>query len=172
MRVFLQIEECLVCSDKKSSVLFKPCGHMCVCDSCSQIMKKCVLCRAQIELMVPMAVCAGGLGNISEVRQEVEVELPIAVAVENINLQPPLMNNGSRDTNNDIQKLQQQLQDIKEQVGNPNLTFTSQFARCKCPIRWWKVIIVGPSRKFLFPGVKVGFWVIGFRCVLVTNSTA
>lgn len=84
-------------------------------------MKKCVLCRAQIELMVPMAVCAGGLGNISEVRQEVEVELPnpISTIDNNINLQPPLMNNGSRDTNNDIQKLQQQLQDIKEQVITP-----------------------------------------------------
>ena len=27
-----QIEECHVCTDKKSSVLFKPCGHMCACD--------------------------------------------------------------------------------------------------------------------------------------------
>ena len=30
---FLQIEECVVCSDKKASVLFKPCGHMCACES-------------------------------------------------------------------------------------------------------------------------------------------
>lgn len=29
---YLQIEECVVCSDKKASVLFKPCGHMCACD--------------------------------------------------------------------------------------------------------------------------------------------
>ncbi len=28
-----QIEECVVCSDKKASVLFKPCGHMCACES-------------------------------------------------------------------------------------------------------------------------------------------
>ena len=27
-----QIEECVVCSDKKASVLFQPCGHMCACD--------------------------------------------------------------------------------------------------------------------------------------------
>ncbi|GIY72219.1 hypothetical protein CDAR_219021 [Caerostris darwini] len=28
----LKIEECVVCSDKRASVLFKPCGHMCACD--------------------------------------------------------------------------------------------------------------------------------------------
>lgn len=27
-----QIEECVVCSDKKASIMFKPCGHMCACD--------------------------------------------------------------------------------------------------------------------------------------------
>lgn len=30
---FLQIEECVVCSDKKAAVLFQPCGHMCACES-------------------------------------------------------------------------------------------------------------------------------------------
>lgn len=28
-----QIEECVVCSDKKAAVLFQPCGHMCACES-------------------------------------------------------------------------------------------------------------------------------------------
>lgn len=114
----LQIEECLVCSDKKSSVLFKPCGHMCACESCSQIMKKCVLCRAQIERMVPMSICSGGLGTISEVEADVEEE--IKPSTSNTQLVPgPIMNNGGRDmiSANDIQKLQQQLQDIKEQVN-------------------------------------------------------
>lgn len=31
--VCLQIEECVVCSDKKAAVLFQPCGHMCACES-------------------------------------------------------------------------------------------------------------------------------------------
>jgi hypothetical protein len=36
--------------------------------------------------------------------------------------QPPgIMNNGSRDTTKDVQKLQQQLQDIKDQVSNQRL---------------------------------------------------
>lgn len=110
----------MVCSDKKSSVLFKPCGHMCACESCSQIMKKCVLCRAQIERMVPMTVCSGGLGTISEVEAEEEEEIIKPTSSESHPLVPqgPIMNNGGRDTTNtnDIQKLQQQLQDIKEQV--------------------------------------------------------
>lgn len=122
-----QIEECVVCSDKKAAVLFKPCGHMCACDSCSQIMKKCVLCRAQIELMVPITVCSGGLGTISEVKADIEEEpkpstseavvaAAAAAAAVAVQQQGPFMNNGERDTSNDIQKLQQQLQDIKEQV--------------------------------------------------------
>ncbi|KAL3276771.1 hypothetical protein HHI36_012138 [Cryptolaemus montrouzieri] len=115
----IKIEECLVCSDKKANVLFKPCGHMSVCDSCSQIMKKCVLCRSQIELMVPMTVCSGGLGTISEVKADVEKEVKPSTS-EGVLAQAPLMNNGGRDiTNTDIQKLQQQLQDIKEQTMCP-----------------------------------------------------
>ena len=44
-----QIEECLVCSEQKASILFKPCGHMCACDNCASIMKKCIQCRQTIE---------------------------------------------------------------------------------------------------------------------------
>ena len=41
-------------------VLFKPCGHMCACDGCGSLMKKCVQCRAAIDKMVPFIVCCGG----------------------------------------------------------------------------------------------------------------
>ena len=41
----LQIEECVVCSDKKATVLFKPCGHMCACES------QFILCFLSIILM-------------------------------------------------------------------------------------------------------------------------
>lgn len=80
------------------------------------------MCRAQIERLVPMTVCSGGLGTICEVEADVEEEIkqPVpSVPIEQPPLvQGPLMNNGGRDTtnSNDIQKLQQQLQDIKEQV--------------------------------------------------------
>jgi hypothetical protein len=64
-----------VCSDKKASVLFKPCGHMCACDGCAALMKKCVQCRAQIDHMVPFVVCCGGIGNISDVQADNEDDM-------------------------------------------------------------------------------------------------
>ncbi|CAG2240052.1 MIB [Mytilus edulis] len=75
-----KIEECVVCSDKKASVLFMPCAHMCACD----------------DKLVPFLYAV----------EEIPPPAP----------QPPgIMNNGSRETTKDVQKLQQQLQDIKDQ---------------------------------------------------------
>ncbi|CAL1531407.1 unnamed protein product [Lymnaea stagnalis] len=95
-----KIEECVVCSDKKASVLFKPCGHMCACDGCANLMKKCVQCRASIEKTILFIVCCGGTPPPEPQK-------------------PGIMNNGSRDVSRDIQKLQQQLQDIKDQTCCP-----------------------------------------------------
>lgn len=58
-----KIDECVVCSDRPSSVFFKPCGHMVSCENCAPIMKKCVECRTPIEQMVPWIVCCGGKGS-------------------------------------------------------------------------------------------------------------
>ncbi|KAK0083730.1 hypothetical protein PV325_008328 [Microctonus aethiopoides] len=114
-----KIEECVVCSDRKAGVLFRPCGHMCACESCATLMKKCVQCRAQIQHMVPLSVCCGGGGTISEVKADAEEE-PTPLISNTVPSEAILMNNGSRDTSNsDIQKLQQQLQDIKEQTMCP-----------------------------------------------------
>ncbi|XP_025074658.1 E3 ubiquitin-protein ligase MIB1-like isoform X1 [Pogonomyrmex barbatus] len=126
----VKIEECVVCSDRKAGVLFRPCGHMCACESCAALMKKCVQCRAQIQHMVPLSVCCGGggdvtyvkgcnaSGTISEVKADPEEE---PTPSNNTGTgEALLMNNGSRDTSHsDIQKLQQQLQDIKEQTMCP-----------------------------------------------------
>ncbi|XP_046820136.1 E3 ubiquitin-protein ligase MIB1 isoform X3 [Vespa velutina] len=120
----LKIEECVVCSDRKANILFRPCGHMCACESCAALMKKCVQCRTQIQHMVPLSICCGGEGTISEVKADVEEE-PVPIPTVNTNTNTSggealLMNNGSRDTSHsDIQKLQQQLQDIKEQTMCP-----------------------------------------------------
>ncbi|XP_076298617.1 E3 ubiquitin-protein ligase mind bomb 1 isoform X1 [Lasioglossum baleicum] len=127
------IEECVVCSDRKAGVLFRPCGHMCACEGCAALMKKCVLCRAQIQHMVPLSVCCGGggdvtcvkginasecQGNISEVKSDPEEEP--ATSKQVINNGETLMNNESIDkTLSDIEKLEQQLQDIKEQTMCP-----------------------------------------------------
>lgn len=95
-----KIEECVVCSDKKASTLFKPCSHMCACDGCASLMKKCVQCRASIDKLVPFIVCCGG--NPPPTPQPAGI-----------------MNNGAKDVGKDIQKLQQQLQDIKDQTCCP-----------------------------------------------------
>nr|XP_042902854.1 E3 ubiquitin-protein ligase MIB1 [Parasteatoda tepidariorum] len=111
-----KIEECVVCSDKKASVLFKPCGHMCACDGCAALMKKCVQCRAQIDKVIPFIVCCGGT----------VLNWPGLSIFQASSTPSPspgmMMNNGCRDNShdqNDIQKLQQQLQDIKEQTMCP-----------------------------------------------------
>ncbi|CAN8025960.1 unnamed protein product [Ixodes persulcatus] len=139
-----KVEECVVCSDKKASVLFKPCGHMCACDGCAALMKKCVQCRAQIDKVVPFAVCCGGSAVVVEEteakKKTVNVRAPLSKSDISLNISKfptdknenspsasllaalpgHLMNNGVRDSNvNDFQKLQQQLQDIKEQTMCP-----------------------------------------------------
>ncbi|KAK8774280.1 hypothetical protein V5799_011186 [Amblyomma americanum] len=121
-----KVEECVVCSDKKASVLFKPCGHMCACEGCAALMKKCVQCRAQIDKVVPFVVCCGGTAGT----EDPETRKKVFPTDKNENSLPPapvrsgmpgqLMNNGAHDnTVNDFQKLQQQLQDIKEQTMCP-----------------------------------------------------
>ncbi|XP_026470111.1 E3 ubiquitin-protein ligase MIB1-like isoform X2 [Ctenocephalides felis] len=136
----IKIEECMVCSDRKSTVLFKPCNHMCACANCATLMKKCVKCRAQIETLVPLNVCCGNNGLISKVSNEnvdsegKENNLNVKLQTNNTNCNvlnkdanrinvnnsaSGFMNNGNRDTSNDVQKLQQQLQDIKEQTMCP-----------------------------------------------------
>lgn len=64
----LQVEECLVCSDQRASILFKPCGHICACANCASIMKKCVTCRSPIERM--SSVLGGSAGNSSGQQQQ------------------------------------------------------------------------------------------------------
>lgn len=155
-----------MCSDKRASVFFKPCGHMVACDNCSIIMKKCVQCRTSIEEMVPLSVCCGGQGTVSKVSilcsfqenslkfdvhrspfdaplekqvaltQEEKNENDLVVGINKMGIgvamnntvpatpsnAPPI--NPATNVNNiqldDVQKLQQQLQDIKEQVTEEN----------------------------------------------------
>ena len=110
-----------MCSDKKASVLFRPCGHMCACEGCAALMKKCVQCRSQIDRVIPFVVCCGlnSQSNLSPAgcRSPVNQDNTRSINTSVKGADGPLMNNGCRDnTNSDLQKLQQQLQDIKEQV--------------------------------------------------------
>lgn len=50
-RVQLPDGECCVCLDKQSTHAFVPCGHLCVCSSCAELLMcadaKCPYCRAR-----------------------------------------------------------------------------------------------------------------------------
>uniref|UniRef100_A0A1B0GCN7 RING-type E3 ubiquitin transferase n=1 Tax=Glossina morsitans morsitans TaxID=37546 RepID=A0A1B0GCN7_GLOMM len=42
------LDECLVCSDVKRDTVFKPCGHVCCCETCAPRVKKCLICRETV----------------------------------------------------------------------------------------------------------------------------
>uniref|UniRef100_A0A8C4PG70 E3 ubiquitin-protein ligase MIB1 n=1 Tax=Equus asinus TaxID=9793 RepID=A0A8C4PG70_EQUAS len=84
------LEECMVCSDMKRDTLFGPCGHIATCSLCSPRVKKCLICKEQVQSRTKS-------GNIPVLQKD----------KDNTNV------------NADVQKLQQQLQDIKEQTMCP-----------------------------------------------------
>ncbi|KAG7278407.1 hypothetical protein CRUP_038570, partial [Coryphaenoides rupestris] len=43
------LEECMVCSDMKRDTLFVPCGHIATCSLCSPRVKKCLICKDQVQ---------------------------------------------------------------------------------------------------------------------------
>uniref|UniRef100_H2YAN5 RING-type E3 ubiquitin transferase n=1 Tax=Ciona savignyi TaxID=51511 RepID=H2YAN5_CIOSA len=78
---------CLICSDSPRDTILRPCGHAVACASCSDRIKKCLLCKE-------------------------------AVTSRQVNMANHLSKD-SRNSEAEIRKLQQQLQDIKEQVMCP-----------------------------------------------------
>lgn len=124
---------------------------MVACETCASIMKKCVLCRTNINEMVPLSVCSGGSGTISKIsvaptstenerKEELQginnaghgvamnnatpsnepstsaaaAAVAAAASINSTGLPSTTTNN--LNLVNDVQRLQQQLQDIKEQV--------------------------------------------------------
>ncbi|KAK7582361.1 hypothetical protein V9T40_013806 [Parthenolecanium corni] len=41
--------ECVICLEKQSNIVFLPCGHLCTCSNCSLCVNQCPLCRCDIE---------------------------------------------------------------------------------------------------------------------------
>ncbi|XP_076805561.1 E3 ubiquitin-protein ligase MIB1-like isoform X1 [Clavelina lepadiformis] len=123
-----KVEECLVCSEKPAAVLFKPCSHACACQDCGDLMKKCVKCREPIEHKLPL----DGAGEKSRRQQQlsdmtqnslISSDKPTTSSMTSYSGQHRNMANhlskDSRNSEAEIRKLQQQLQDIKEQVMCP-----------------------------------------------------
>ncbi|XP_011485323.1 E3 ubiquitin-protein ligase MIB1 isoform X1 [Oryzias latipes] len=136
-----KIEECVVCSDKKAAVLFQPCGHMCACENCASLMKKCVQCRAVVERRTPFVLCCGGKGmeddaadddddddnddltensnSMAGGSQDLLQPNNLALSWSSGNIPGLQRDKDNTNVNADVQKLQQQLQDIKEQTMCP-----------------------------------------------------
>jgi len=43
---------CIVCSDIEKDTVFIPCGHLCCCNKCATPLKKCPICRVDIQQKV------------------------------------------------------------------------------------------------------------------------
>ena len=43
---------CVVCMDKPYNMLILECGHLCVCDECSGLIRQCPMCRGSITRFV------------------------------------------------------------------------------------------------------------------------
>jgi hypothetical protein len=44
----INVDECLLCSEKKRDTVFKPCGHVVACEACGARIKKCLICRETV----------------------------------------------------------------------------------------------------------------------------
>ncbi|CAH8870153.1 unnamed protein product [Trichobilharzia szidati] len=60
----LEWRECLVCSERNRSTIMLPCGHIITCETCTPLIKKCLLCRQRITGYHKFAPCCEcGLSN-------------------------------------------------------------------------------------------------------------
>jgi E3 ubiquitin-protein ligase mind-bomb len=46
------LEECMICSDSKREVLFKPCNHITACEACASRCKKCLICKCYLSCFI------------------------------------------------------------------------------------------------------------------------
>jgi E3 ubiquitin-protein ligase mind-bomb len=103
----IKIDECHVCSEKKSSILLQPCGHMCTCADCSKLLKKCIKCREVIEKKTPYYE----LCTVNTPKESI-----LTPSNSFLNRYSAAGLEEDEDKTKDLKKLQQQLEDIKEQV--------------------------------------------------------
>ncbi|VDO55545.1 unnamed protein product [Schistosoma margrebowiei] len=53
----LEWRECLVCSERNRSTVILPCGHIITCETCTPLIKKCLLCRQRITGYHKFSLC-------------------------------------------------------------------------------------------------------------------
>lgn len=47
-REMKQTMMCRNCEKKKSEMILLPCGHLCLCESCSANVKRCIICKGKV----------------------------------------------------------------------------------------------------------------------------
>ncbi|KAL5107408.1 E3 ubiquitin-protein ligase mind-bomb [Taenia crassiceps] len=52
-----ELRECMVCSSRDRGALLTPCGHIVACQQCTQLLKKCIICRQQVEAYREIPAC-------------------------------------------------------------------------------------------------------------------
>uniref|UniRef100_F7FVC2 E3 ubiquitin-protein ligase MIB1 n=1 Tax=Ornithorhynchus anatinus TaxID=9258 RepID=F7FVC2_ORNAN len=111
------LEECMVCSDMKRDTLFGPCGHIATCSLCSPRVKKCLICKEQVQSRTKIEECVVCSDKKAAVLFQPCGHMCACETSGNI----PVLQKDKDNTNvnADVQKLQQQLQDIKEQTMCP-----------------------------------------------------
>ena len=43
---------CKMCNKAEADTVFMPCGHIVTCEDCSSLMKKCLICKTEIETSI------------------------------------------------------------------------------------------------------------------------
>ncbi|MGH0145155.1 UNVERIFIED_CONTAM: hypothetical protein FKN15_025067 [Acipenser sinensis] len=112
------LEECMVCSDMKRDTLFGPCGHIATCSLCSPRVKKCLICKDQVQSRTKIEECVVCSDKKAAVLFQPCGHMCACETSANI---PALQRDkDNTNVNADVQKLQQQLLDIKEQRDKDN----------------------------------------------------
>ncbi|MGH0137536.1 UNVERIFIED_CONTAM: hypothetical protein FKN15_064097 [Acipenser sinensis] len=111
------LEECMVCSDMKRDTLFGPCGHIATCSLCSPRVKKCLICKDQVQSRTKIEECV-----VCSDKKAAVLFQPcghMCACETSANIPAFQRDKDNTNVNADVQKLQQQLLDIKEQTMCP-----------------------------------------------------
>ncbi|RNA27483.1 E3 ubiquitin- ligase MIB1 [Brachionus plicatilis] len=164
----IDFDECPICCDKRQEVLFKPCNHLNACKECSSRLKKCLICKEAILDRIQLEKCVICGEHVSNVLMEpcghiqtcescskplqkcTKCRMPVEKQINIVSSKMESTNGKNLDGNClNLKKLQQQLQDIKEQTMCPvcmdkqkNMVFLCGHGTCQlcgdqmneCPI--------------------------------------
>jgi E3 ubiquitin-protein ligase mind-bomb len=95
--------ECEICSERPASVRIEPCGHVSACEQCAPVLKKCITCRSQVHRTTSLVLSESST-NLTAVDSLSTTTLSAGERLDRL-------------VSNDVAKLKQELQGLKEQVS-------------------------------------------------------